>query len=208
MRWMIFAFAVVVAGCNSQQQKVAVPLGNQNYSAEPVGVYLVPVWGVDKKVLQYLESTLARQHKVRVKRTTFMGLDEHHFDNKHKQFVGEEIVKSSFEIARSLRKSGKKTPILVIIPGDMNSQEFRFRYLFSQHFVDHKITVISLARINPASYGLPPDPDLTGTRALKLANKALGFHMYGYMPSSNTGNVMYGPIMGLDDLDKVNTWYR
>jgi hypothetical protein len=44
-------------------------------------------------------------------------------------------------------------------------------------------------------------------RALKLINKAIGYGVYGYEASSDINSVMYGPIMGPDDLDRVGSWY-
>jgi len=198
---------IILSSCGAELTKELTPLGNKSYSNEPVGIYIVPVWGVDKQVISYLENKLSQQHKVRVKVTTDMGLDKMHFDEKHQQYVGETIHQSVTKIADSLRQQNKNTPFIVILNEDINSSEFRYRFLFSQHFSD-KISVISLARIDPVNYGNAANPDLKASRALKLTNKALGYHMYDYTPSSDFNNVMYGPIMGLPDLDKVNTWYR
>ncbi len=76
------------------------------------------------------------------------------------------------------------------------------------HFFNDQLTVMSLARIDPRSYRQLANHELVLDRATKLINKALGYHIYGYKASSDAGNVMYGPIMGLDDLDRVNMWYR
>lgn len=207
MKWITIAFFLLLSGCGTEPQKYSNTLGNQNYSNEPVGIYIVPVWGADQEIIRYLENTLSKQHKVRVVVTTDMGLDEKHFDRERQQFVGEELHLSATEIAKSLRSRPDTPPIIVVIPGDLNSKDFRFRFVFSQHFFTNKISIISLARVNPESYGQNKDVSLTAGRALKLANKALGYHLYGYKPSSDLNNVMYGPIMGPADLDKVNSWY-
>ncbi|TAJ93879.1 MAG: hypothetical protein EPO31_06780 [Gammaproteobacteria bacterium] len=156
-----------------------------------------------------LEKRLQEQHGVRVKTTTEMGLDAKHFDKQHKQFIVEEIAKSGEIIAEKLRaSSNSNAPAIIIIPGDMNSADFSLRFLFSKHFFKPRLTVMSLARIDPVSFGEPPNSGLMLDRATKLVNKALGYHLYGYEASSDLGSVMYGPIMGLDDLDSVNQWYK
>lgn len=206
MRCKILFTFILLTGCASPT-KPEFTLGNQNYSNESVGIYLVPVWGTDRELMYYLQNTLQSQHKVRVKTTTEMGLDVQHFDQEHQQYIAEHIITSAADVAKSLIKDGRQTPVIVVVPGDMNSGKFRFRYLFSQHNVEKKISAVSLARINPASFGEQPDRALLSSRALKLVNKALGYHLYSYEPSSDLNNVMYGPIMGLEDLDKVSSWY-
>lgn len=208
MKWLVFSIFLIV-GCTPQSKQEISPSG-LNHSSESVGIYLVPAWGSESKVMRYLENTLAQQHNVRVQVTTDMGLDRHHFDSEHQQYIAEEIYKSTLEIAKRLRQGqvGQLSPVIVVIPNDMNSEAFRFRYLFSLHFFQEKISVISLARINPTNYGNKPNVNLTSERALKLINKALGYHIYSYKPSSDINNVMYGPIMGVSDLDRVNSWYE
>tara|TARA_R110000823_G_scaffold47903_18_gene121993 strand:- start:24466 stop:24651 length:186 start_codon:yes stop_codon:yes gene_type:complete len=44
-------------------------------------------------------------------------------------------------------------------------------------------------------------------RALKLINKAIGYGVHELEASPNIDSVMYGPIMGPDDLDRVGDWY-
>ena len=44
-------------------------------------------------------------------------------------------------------------------------------------------------------------------RALKIINKSIGHGIYNYEASANIESVMYGPIMGPADLDKVGSWY-
>ncbi len=196
----------LLSGCASQSI-TEYKLGNLNYSNEPVGLYLIPVFGADSSIVADLEKRLQKQHGLRVVTTTYMGLDAQHFDIGHQQFIAEEIAKTANVVLSRLRNN-LKTPAIVIIPGDMNSNEFRLRFLFSMHFFNDRTTVLSLARIDPRSYRQPANHDLVVDRATKLINKALGFHLYGYQASSDMGNVMYGPIMGLDDLDQVNMWYK
>ncbi len=206
MRTLSSFLLLLLIGCASEPI-TEYKLGNQDYSNEPIGLYLIPVFGADRSIVADLEKRLQKQHGVRVKATTDMGLDAEHFDVEHQQFIADEIAKSATVILNRLR-GNSKTPAIVIIPGDMNDKDFRLRYIFSMHFFNDQITVMSLARIDPRSYRQPVNHDLVVDRATKLINKALGYHMYGYKASSDIGNVMYGPIMGLDDLDRVNMWYK
>ena len=51
-------------------------------------------------------------------------------------------------------------------------------FVFGQAQLGGPVAVISLARLDPAFHGLPPDPELKGARALKEAVHELG-HTFG-----------------------------
>ena len=69
------------------------------------------------------------------------------------------------------------------------------------------LSVVSTARIDPINYNLPKDEKLRDERLMKLINKAIGLQVYKYKVSSDMSSVMYGPIMGVEDLDRVGSWY-
>lgn len=209
MRTLSCLLLLIFIGCGCISRDInEFKLGNRDYSNETIGIWLIPVFGADSSIVADLEKRLQKQHGVRVKATTEMGLDAHHFDEVHQQFIADRIAHSAVVILNKLRGAYSKAPAIIIIPGDMNDEDFRLRYIFSKHFFNDRLTVMSLARIDPRSYRQPTNHDLVLDRATKLINKALGYHMYGYKASSDVGSVMYGPIMGLEDLDSVNIWFK
>jgi predicted Zn-dependent protease len=97
--------------------------------------------------------------------------------------------------------------VIVLTKQDINSSDFRLRFLFSEHITKYKLSVISTARIDPFNFGEPSNDKLTMRRLEKLIDKSLGFNLYGYPTSSDRKSVMYGPIMGLHDLDAIGESY-
>ncbi len=59
-------------GCDSQHA-TEFKLGNQDYSNEPIGLYLIPVFGADSSIVADLEKRIQKQHGIRVKACTEMG---------------------------------------------------------------------------------------------------------------------------------------
>jgi len=64
--------------------------------------------------------------------------------------------------------------------------------------------VVSYYRMDPANYGLRPDPGKRNQRLRKIMNKYVAITYYGLRMSNDPRSVLYDSIGGLDDLDGVN----
>jgi hypothetical protein len=99
--------------------------------------------------------------------------------------------------------------------GNRCSQRARYPIYYTWVITLEIERIQPLARITDMNFGVIPGiiavPVMfrkMQARALKLINKAVGCGVYGYEASSNIDSVMYGPIMGPDDLDRVGIWYQ
>jgi predicted Zn-dependent protease len=66
-----------------------------------------------------------------------------------------------------------------------------------------RLAVVSIARMDPANWGGRPDPERLRTRLRKMVGRDLGIMYYGLRESSDRRSVLFGPILGLDDLDSI-----
>ena len=197
----LLAFSLL-AGCASSDR---IELGNQSYSEAPVRIYLVPMEGISPAHATSLANTIETRHKLRTKATTTMGKQPSMFDAERRQYVANEIAKDAYHAVQKLQAPDERPFILVLTPYDINAREFQLRFLFAAHL--QGISVISTARIDPVNYGLTRDDALRDARLVKLINKAVGQQVHGYPISSDRRSVMYGPIMSVDDLDAIGSWY-
>ena len=76
-------------------------------------------------------------------------------------------------------------------------------FTFSLRSRDQRMAVVSYARMDPANLGDPPDDQLLMTRLRKMIAKNVGIIVYGLPPSRNPRSVLYGNILGVDDLDRM-----
>ena len=134
-----------------------------------------------------------------------MGRDASMFNTEHQQYIANAIAQRADEVVKRIKSPDEQPFILVLTPYDINSSEFNLRYLFAAHF--QGISVISTARIDPVNYKLPSNNDLRDQRLMKLVAKAIGQQILHYPISSDRKSVMFGPIMGVEDLDSIGTWY-
>lgn len=208
---LAFLAILMLAGCAGQQTPQTpekVPLGNTGFSTEEAKVILIPMEGINAQEVDRLASYIEARHKVRVRTYTTLGKNAGMYNGDKQQFVAEMIADAAWDALRGQGDANLDKAVIVLTKDDINTSDFRLRYVFSSHFDKARLSVISAARINPVNYNLPPDPELTRHRLEKLINKSLGLNLYGYPISSDRRNVMYGPIMGPDDLDGIGEWYE
>ncbi len=185
-------------------------IGNQRHVVKDQKIVLIPMFGIPPKFLRSLEKTLEEQHKTNVLVTTDMGKGKEMLIKDSDQYNADILAAIGLRIGKNIGRDGAFT--IVLTNEDINRPDSGLRYIYSSHY--EGISVVSLARINPLNFGVDlnlisiPEKFLKmKERALKIINKSIGYGVYGYEASSNINSVMYGPIMGPSDLDKVGNWY-
>ena len=167
--------------------------------------------GIPPAFLDKIEKKLEEQHKLNFLVTTQMGKSNEMYMEKTRQYNANYIAAAGLQVASRLEV--KYAFYIVLTNYDINYPSSNLRYVFSANY--DGISVVSIARINPINYGggmslsrVPDQLTKLTERALKLINKSIGRAYYGYAVSSNINSVMYGPIMGLKDLDDMGLWYK
>lgn len=186
-------------------------LGNTEHTISEQKIVIVPMTGIPMLFLQKLEETLEQQHQTDVLVTTAMGKGVEMLLKNSDQYDATYLANLGLDIGGRIKR--KNAFIIVLTNEDINYSKSGLRYVFSSHY--EGVSVISLARVNPMNFGarvsliaVPFAQQKILDRAIKLINKAIGYGLYKYEASSNVSNVMYGPIMSLDDLDQVGSWYQ
>lgn len=187
-----------------------VGLGNKDHDVDGQKIVIVPTAGVPLAFLWSLEETLEAQHETDVLVTTALGKGGEMLLPGGDQLTASYLASVGKEIAERI---GREDAFVILLTNeDINYPKSGLRYVYSSHY--EGVSVVSLARINVMNLGVVPNLievpgmfSIMKKRALKLINKAIGYGYYGYDASSNIDSVMYGPIMGPDDLDRVGSWY-
>ena len=85
---------------------------------------------------------------------------------------------------------------------DMYIRSYTWRFAFSSRF--EGMAVMSTARMDPATFGEPPDSAALHARFYKILTKNIGALYCGFPMSDNPRSVMFGAIMSVEDLDRVD----
>jgi hypothetical protein len=171
---------------------------------------IIAMTGIPPDFLIRLKNALAEQHGTDILVTTALGKGDEMLLPGGDQYNASYLAAVGFELAQRMRT--ESAFIIVLTNEDINTPDSGFRYVYSSHY--QGVSAASLARINSMNFGVVPAifqiPGMLikmQERALKIINKAIGYGLYGYEISSDVDSVMYGPIMGPDDLDRIGNWY-
>src|SRR5215468_4521257 len=82
----------------------------------------------------------------------------------------------------------------------IRGKDWRFAFAYSE---PDRWAVISTARMDPTWYAQPAHPALLRKRLRKMVTRAIGILHFRYAEVSNQRSVMSGPILSLEDLDRI-----
>jgi tetratricopeptide (TPR) repeat protein len=122
-------------------------------------------------------------------------------DNRRQQLVAEELV----EVIKRAYPELVADPNAIVIgltDEDMYIRKKTWQYAFS-YWADGRFAVVSSARMNPVNFGAPANADLLDSRMRKMVLKNIGVLYYQLPTNHNPKSVLYGNIMGVEDLDNM-----
>ena len=96
--------------------------------------------------------------------------------------------------------------VIGVTAKDMYIRGFTWNFAFGYREGD-RFAVLSTARMDPAWFADPANPDLLRKRLRKAATRMVGFLHYGYRETADRRSVMFGPVVGIDDLDRLREDY-
>ena len=165
-------------------------------------IYFVPLGTPDPPFLDSLAAYLEQRYQVRVVKLAGLPLDESVVDNRRRQLVAEALI--ALMRREYPREAGDGSAVLVgITAHDLYiAGHAKWRWAFSLR-VDERLAVVSTARMDDAAWGKAPDPQRLEIRLRKMVTKNLGILYFGLDQSSDRRSVMFGPILGLGDLDSI-----
>lgn len=106
------------------------------------------------------------------------------------------------EIVR-LRADDGNAMIVFFTNRDINQGEALTRFVFAFHDYPQRVTVLSSARLVQGIGFAFANRETIRNRMLKFSLRAVGEHHYALPRSEDVGSVMYAPIRGLPDVDKM-----
>jgi predicted Zn-dependent protease len=170
-------------------------------------VYLLPLDDFSTDFTVWLSRVLSDELKICVKSSLAMGSEGLAPFTGTNQYPAEDIVTAAADVIARLNENDPKTCYVIITNKDINERSRNFRFLFAWHETPKKVSVVSAARMVFGSQGMPVSNEIIFSRIYKMTKRAIGEQYFGLARSSNIRDVMYSPIMGLDDLDQIGTDY-
>ncbi|MBI4391632.1 MAG: hypothetical protein HY575_07070 [candidate division NC10 bacterium] len=164
-------------------------------------VYFVPMGEFPAASVEHLIAYYREKYGLAIETLTAVPLEAAAVDLLRQQLVAEELI----ALVKHHHPGLAEDPEAILIgltAYDMYIREYTWEFAFAWR-QDGRFAAISSARMDPENFGDPPDPDLLHTRLRKAVSKTIGLMHYRLPQGSDRNSVMYGPILGLDDLDSV-----
>jgi predicted Zn-dependent protease len=165
-------------------------------------VYFVPLGAPDPPFLDSVAGYLEQRYQLRVVRLAGLPLDESVVDNRRRQLVAEALI--ALMRREYPREAEDGSAVLVgITAHDLYiASHTRWRWALSYR-TGERFAVVSTARMDDAAWGGAPDAQRLEVRLRKMVTKNLGILYFGLNQTSDRRSVMFGPILGLGDLDSA-----
>lgn len=174
--------------------------------ADRVAVYLLPADDFPEPLADALARQLGQETGLRVKASLRFPLGELQPFEGSNQFAAEDLMDRARPITRSLQDAGPRTYFVVLTARDINSRSRNFRFQYSLHNPMSKLSVLSIARMLDREDGVLSER--SALRLYKMTKRTLGEMRLGWQRSSDPEDLMYAPIMGMDDLDRIGLEHR
>ncbi|MGB9628580.1 MAG: archaemetzincin family Zn-dependent metalloprotease [Thermodesulfobacteriota bacterium] len=150
--------------------------------AREMGILIVPVGKVDRRVIEWLKTDLTKVFDKEVTIGKELPEPDYAYNRKRNQYLSTAILKTLIEP----REFNSFEKILGIVDHDLYVPELNF--VFGE--ATHKAAVISITRLRQEFYHLPEDQALFHKRVLTEAVHELG-HTYGLGHCRNPQCVMF-----------------
>jgi predicted Zn-dependent protease len=199
VRTLRFVSALVVA---TLLVLASVPARGQPRPIDPAGrVYLVPIGAFPAEWVDDLVGYYRAKLGLTIQKLAPLSLDVTVLDYPRQQLIAEELI--SLVKHRLPDVAGDPHAFVIgLIAYDLYIRGYSWQWAFSYR-QDQRFAVVSIARMDPLNWGEPDNRDQLRTRLRKMVSKNLGIMYYGLPQSTSRSSVLYGPIVGLDDLDRV-----
>ncbi|XYJ09786.1 hypothetical protein ACSUZJ_20765 [Telluria sp. B2] len=175
---------------------------------EAVPVYVVPLEDFPEEYAANVAQALASQLGIRVRAGMRLPPLRIPVLPGTGQYAAEALLERAVRASARLPGLGPQTYRLFLTTRDINSQSGGFRYQFSLHSPNLHCSVLSMARLVDIDNGAPRVTMRTGERMVKLAKRAVGELHLGWRRSTDPGDLMYAPLMSVEDLDRIGNKHR
>jgi predicted Zn-dependent protease len=187
----------LLAGCAQPEAKI------HNTADQGIDVYLIPMDDFNFEFTAQIAKSLSQEMNLRIKPTVQMGAAGLSAFPGTTQYSGEEILDLAKKAVPNFPENRTNTAYIVLTQRDINMNIRALRFNFTVHQNLNRIAVVSSARLVIGKDGGLADEKTIRDRITKMVKRSIGDVYYGYQRSTDIHDLMYSPIMSLDDVDRM-----
>jgi predicted Zn-dependent protease len=170
---------------------------------DAVRVYLVPLSDFPEDLAGALARALQENLRFRVKASLALPPLPVSTLPGTNQLADADLLLQATQASAHLPEATPNTYRVFLTGRDINSRTGNLRFVFSAHNKILNSSVVSLARLLEYQNDKPVLTDLGVARLFKMTKRAIGEIHLGWSRSTNPRDLMFAPIMGIGDLDRI-----
>ncbi len=171
-------------------------------NAAPRGaVYLVHLGAVREVSIDRFRDYYREHLGLRVNTLPPISVDPNAFNAWRRQFVAERVIESMTRSLPNIAADSSAT-VIGVLEDDMYIAGVSWNWAFGYRG-NTGFAVVSTARMEPALNSILKRDALLYTRARKMITKDIGILAYNLPLNNDPTSLLYGGVMGLDDLDLI-----
>jgi predicted Zn-dependent protease len=120
------------------------------------------------------------------------------------QYPAEDYIALAAPVTKLLEDASPRTYFIVLTDRDINSRDRNFRFLYASHAPMVRTSVLSIARLYFEKDGSYAPADVMSLRVQKMLMRIAGEMKLGWKRSNDPTDLMYAPIMSIDDIDRMS----
>lgn len=196
---LAFSFTLLPIRALGQTQRL-VP----SSPVDGVSLYLIPTDGFPEQAAAGIARALTKDTGQWVKSSLLMPSGVHDPLPGTHQYPADDYLPFGAKAARQLPDANARTYFIVLTDRDINSRTRNFRFQYSMHSPMARTSVLSVARLLYGKDGSVEPGEVISLRVQKMLTRIVGEMKLGWKRSSDPADLMYAPIMSMEDIDRMS----
>lgn len=197
---LVGIFLSLAAGCATKPPPAA--------PEPPTDVYLLPVNDFPFEFCDQLARRLSAELNVHVRASLPMGIGDLAPLAKDSQLAADDVIARAHEVGLRLPNTNGKLVVIALTTRDINDRSQTLHFLFAKNDQATHTSVISAARMFASTPKAQGTQAQVGLRIYKMVKRAIGEQYFRVPRSADISDVMYTPIMSLEDIDAMGRDFK
>lgn len=177
-------------------------------SAPPLDLYFVPVGDVPAALMSSLVAEVEQTLEIPVTVLSGVSVEPTMFNPARSQLIAEQLI-TVVRTAQPTVVGNPRARVIAVTAQDMYiNARIEWRFALSLRSNDNSVAVVSYARMDPAYLRITPGEELLQSRLRKMILKNIGMIYYGLPASRDPLSVLYGNVLGVDDVDYMSEFFE
>jgi len=204
---LLGSLLVFLCGCASEPKgwnpNSSVPPDNKPFAV--ADVYLLPLDDFEYDFANKLAKQLSQDLNIHVKAALNLGTAGLKPYPGTQQYPAEEIIAMAKKVIPNFQDVVPTSSFVVLTRKDINAGDRSLRFNFASGDPRSRVVVVSTARLALDLKNTNIGREVFWLRTYKMTKREIGIVHFGYPRSTDVKDLMYSPIMSLEDVDRMGT---